>query len=159
MTQLNSIASPDKFAWLAAFSAAPNKRSPEQLIPPGKLAENPFHLIWLSCGSRDDLLAIIQRTQRYLRQHQIPYIRNLDHHADDPTHWKHNLFHFATLVFNKSAATASLRFHASPAQAPEISCALQYPEHLQGIGCDGHSLFWSFTTNLVKSDLQGTVLK
>jgi enterochelin esterase-like enzyme len=154
-----AFASPDKFAWLAAFSAAPNTRSPEQLIPPGKLAENPFHLIWLSCGSRDDLLGISQRTQRYLRQQQIPHIWNLDHHAHDPTHWKHNLFHFARLVFNKTAATASLRFHASPAQAPEISSALQYPKHLQGIGCDGHSLFWSFTTTLVKSDLQGTVLK
>ena len=154
-----AFASPDKFAWLAAFSAAPNTRNTDQLIPAGKLSDNPFHLIWLSCGSRDDLLGISQRTQRYLRQQQIPHIWNLDSHAHDPTHWKHNLWHFARLVFNKPAATGSLSFHASPAQAVDISCEQTFPKHLQGICCDGHSIFWSFTTQLVKTDLQGKVLQ
>lgn len=154
-----AFANPDKFAWLAAFSAAPNTRSPDQLIPAGKLTDNPFHLIWLSCGSRDDLLGISQRTQRCLRQQQLPHIWNLDGHAHDPTHWKHNLWHFARLVFNKQATTASLGFHASPTLAPEITCEQKFPQHLQGICCDGHSMFWSFTTRLVKTDLQRKILK
>lgn len=154
-----ALAHPDRFAWLAAFSAAPNTRPPEQLIPSGKLSDHPFHLIWLSCGRRDELLGISQRTQRYMRQQQIPHIWNLDNHAHDPTHWKNNLWHFARLVFNTSAAAGSLSLYSSPTQAPEINCKQRYPKHLQGICCDGHSLYWSFTTSLVKTDLQGRVLK
>lgn len=40
----------------------------------------------------------------------------------------------------------------------EIVCDGQYPHHLQGIASDGASIFWSFTTVLVKTDLEGTVL-
>ncbi len=41
-----------------------------------------------------------------------------------------------------------------------VDCAGTYPHHLQGICTDGEStLFWSFTTQLVKTDRYGTVIK
>jgi len=41
----------------------------------------------------------------------------------------------------------------------EIACEGRYTHHLQGVAGDGQScLFWSFTTELVKTDLQGNVL-
>ncbi len=43
--------------------------------------------------------------------------------------------------------------------ADEIICEGQYPAHLQGIAGNGtDTLYWSFTTVLVKTDLQGQVL-
>lgn len=134
---------PEKFGWIAGFSAAPNTLPPERLIPSPEQARNQFHLIWLSCGSKDQLLGISQKTQRYLRDHQIPHLWNVDPHGHDPSHWKHNLHNFCRLVFNKV----------------DVTCEGNYPKHLQGVCADRDSLFWSFTTTLVKTDLQGKLLK
>ena len=41
----------------------------------------------------------------------------------------------------------------------EIVCEGQYPHHLQGIATNGiDEIYWSFTTVLVKTDLEGNVL-
>jgi hypothetical protein len=38
-------------------------------------------------------------------------------------------------------------------------CEGVYPHHLQGICVDGEAIYWSFTTTLVKTDLDGNLLK
>ncbi len=148
----------DKFAWIAGFSAAPNTSPPETLIPAPEQMRQRFSLIWLSCGSQDQLLGISQKTQRFLREHQIPHLWNLDDHGHDPSHWKHNLYHFCRLVFNQSAAADVLAVN-SAATSIDITCEGSYPKHLQGVCADQKSVFWSFTTRLVKTDLQGKVVK
>ena len=48
----------------------------------------------------------------------------------------------------------------SAADFQAVECAGTYPHHLQGICTDDdNALFWSFTTQLVKTDRLGTVLK
>jgi len=56
--------------------------------------------------------------------------------------------------------TATTQAGAPPADLPaEIICEGQYPQHLQGIAGNGvDTLYWSFTTVLVKTDLTGKVL-
>jgi len=45
-------------------------------------------------------------------------------------------------------------------QFGEVHCAGVYQHHLQGVCTDGNnSIFWSFTTQLVQTDLKGHVLK
>lgn len=39
-----------------------------------------------------------------------------------------------------------------------VVCDGTYPHHLQGIAADDQSIYWSFTTQLVKTDLGGKVL-
>ncbi len=39
------------------------------------------------------------------------------------------------------------------------TCEGSYPHHLQGVCTDDDSIYWSFTTTLVKTDLQGKLLK
>lgn len=41
----------------------------------------------------------------------------------------------------------------------KVLCEGTYQHHLQGICTDEKSIFWSFTTTLVKTDMEGTVLK
>jgi len=98
------FANPAVFGWIGGFSAAPNTRPPEQLISDPTTARTQYHLIWLSCGSKDQLLGISQKTQRFLQQQQIPHSWNVDGHGHDPTHWKHNLWHFCRQVFQHKAA-------------------------------------------------------
>jgi enterochelin esterase-like enzyme len=52
-------------------------------------------LLWLSCGNKDGLINISQRTQRYLKEQGIPHLWNVDSHGHDATHWRNNLYHFA----------------------------------------------------------------
>ena len=47
---------------------------------------------------------------------------------------------------------------AGAAETKEIRCEGEYPWHLQGVATDGTNIFWTFTTVLVKTDLQGKVL-
>lgn len=41
----------------------------------------------------------------------------------------------------------------------EAVCEGAYPHHLQGVCVDGQAIYWSFTTELVKTDLDGKLLK
>jgi hypothetical protein len=40
-----------------------------------------------------------------------------------------------------------------------VRCDGTYPHHLQGVCLDDEAIYWSFTTTLVKSDLDGKVLQ
>jgi hypothetical protein len=43
--------------------------------------------------------------------------------------------------------------------AERVACAGRYPQHLQGICLDDTAIYWCFTTRLVKTDLQGQIIK
>ncbi|MGV7801924.1 hypothetical protein PJN14_30575, partial [Mycobacterium kansasii] len=56
----------DRFAWIGAFSPAPNTKSPEQLVPNPEETSARLKLLWLSCGDEDNLKQISDRTHAYL---------------------------------------------------------------------------------------------
>jgi len=89
----------DKFAWVGAFSAAPNTRKPEQLIADPAEAKKQLKLLYLSCGNKDGLIGISQGVHAYLKENQIPHIWHVDSNAHDPTHWRNNLYFFAQRIF------------------------------------------------------------
>ena len=89
----------DTFAWIGGFSSAPNTKTPEELIPDPAAAKTQLKLLWLSCGNKDGLIRISQRMQRYLKEHEIPHIWNVDSYGHDPTHWRNNLYHFTQQLF------------------------------------------------------------
>jgi GH35 family endo-1,4-beta-xylanase/enterochelin esterase-like enzyme len=93
----------DTFAWVGGFSSAPNTKAPEELIPDPAEAKEQLKLLWLSCGNKDGLINISQRTQRYLKEQGVPHIWNVDSHGHDPAHWRNNLYHFAQLLFQESS--------------------------------------------------------
>ena len=41
----------------------------------------------------------------------------------------------------------------------EATCEGAYPKHLQGVCVDDQAIYWSFTTELVKTDLDGKLIK
>lgn len=109
----------DTFAWVGGFSSAPNTRRPEELVPDAAKAKEQLKLLWLSCGNKDGLINISQRTQRYLKEKGVPHLWNVDAHGHDATHWRNNLYYFAQLLFNDDAAQGALGQKPDPAgQAP-----------------------------------------
>lgn len=89
----------DTFAWIGAFSAAPNTKPPEQLVPDPAAANAQLKLLYISCGNKDGLINFSQRTHRHLVEHGVPHIWNVDDHGHDGNTWGSNLYHFAQRIF------------------------------------------------------------
>lgn len=89
----------NQFAWVGAFSPAPNTLEPEQLLPNPKEALKQLRLLWISCGDADDLLYVSERTESYLTEHQVPHIWFKESGNHDWNVWKNGLYQFAQRIF------------------------------------------------------------
>lgn len=89
----------DRFAWIGGFSSAPNTNQPEQLVPDPSRAAELVKLLWISCGDKDGLFFISQRTHTYLRDNKVPHVWHVDSGAHDFTVWSNDLYHFAQRIF------------------------------------------------------------
>lgn len=88
----------DQFAWIGAFSAAPNTKEPQQLLPvPAKAKE--LKLLWISCGDQDRLMPFSKRTSDYLTENKIPHIFYVEPGGHDFKVWKNDLYLFSQLLF------------------------------------------------------------
>ena len=89
----------DRFAWLGAFSSAPNTKPPADLVPDPAAVTRQLRLFYLSCGNKDGLFPISQRLHMSLKERNVPHVWNVDGHAHDATHWRNNLYHFVQRIF------------------------------------------------------------
>jgi enterochelin esterase-like enzyme len=90
----------DTFAWVGAFSAAPNTLAPELLAPEPDSLIKKLSLLWISCGNVDDLLFISENTHNYMLANNVPHVWHLDQGGHDFTIWKNGLYHFSQLIFH-----------------------------------------------------------
>ncbi len=95
----------DAFDWIGAFSAAPNTKLPEVLLPNPTEAKTQIKLLWLSCGNKDGLINYSQRTHAYLKEHEVSHIWTVNSHGHDPQEWSGDLYFFLQKLFKPSAAS------------------------------------------------------
>ena len=89
----------DMFAWIGAFSPAPNTRPPAQLVPDPTAATQKLELLWLSCGNQDGLIDVSQGVHAYLKKNQVPHVWHVDGNAHDTPEWRANLYLFSSRLF------------------------------------------------------------
>ena len=89
----------DSFAWIGAFSPAPNTRRDAELLPDPEGARARIKLLYLSCGQKDGLMNVSRGVLALLDRHRIPRLWNVDEFGHDPDHWGSNLYHFAQRIF------------------------------------------------------------
>lgn len=89
----------DTFAWIGAFSPAPNTKPVAELIPDAAIAQRDLRLLWLSCGKQDGLMRISHDFHTMLQKEDIEHVWNVDAYGHDPTHWANNLYHFLQRLF------------------------------------------------------------
>jgi len=89
----------DTFAWIGGFSSAPNTNPPETLVPDPAKAAKLLKLLWISCGDRDGLFYISQRTHAYLKENNVPHLWHVDAGVHDFAVWRNDLYHFAQRIF------------------------------------------------------------
>ncbi|MEK6258142.1 MAG: alpha/beta hydrolase-fold protein [Planctomycetota bacterium] len=88
----------DTFAWVGAFSSAPNTRKPGELVPDSEAAKK-LNLLWLSCGSKDGLFRISQGFHTLLKEKEVPHVWHVSNRGHDGPEWKQALYHFVQKVF------------------------------------------------------------
>jgi enterochelin esterase-like enzyme len=89
----------DKFAWIGAFSAAPNTKTPEQLVPDPDKARKELKLLWISCGDSDRLITFSKRTHEYLEKNNVQHIYYIEPGVHEFKVWKNGLYMFSQLIF------------------------------------------------------------
>lgn len=89
----------DLFPWIGGFSSAPNTKMPEALVPDPAQAAAQLKLLWISCGDKDGLIAISQRTHAYLKEKNVPHVWHLDSGGHDFAVWSNDLYLFAQRIF------------------------------------------------------------
>jgi enterochelin esterase-like enzyme len=94
---------PETFAYVGAFSSAPNTRefggmSSEKLLPNPESAKQ-LKLLWLAGGNRDGLLRVSQGVHKMLQENGVPHVYNVDSHAHDNIEWANNLYLFSQHLF------------------------------------------------------------
>lgn len=89
----------DTFAWIGGFSSAPNTKPPADLVADPEAAKKQLKLLWVACGSKDNLLRISQGVHAYLKEKGVPHVWHVDGHAHDATEWRNNLYNFAQKLF------------------------------------------------------------
>jgi enterochelin esterase-like enzyme len=89
----------DKFAWVGGFSSAPNTKSPEELLSDPDAAKEKLKLLWLSCGDKDGLINISNRTSDFLKENGVPHIYEVYDGNHDFGVWKASLYRFSQLLF------------------------------------------------------------
>ncbi|KQT22536.1 enterochelin esterase [Chryseobacterium sp. Leaf405] len=88
----------DKFAWVGAFSSAPNTKEPQQLLPNPQKAKE-LKLLFISCGDQDGLMSFSKRTSDYLTANKIPHIFYIEPGGHDFKVWKNDLYIFSQMIF------------------------------------------------------------
>ena len=89
----------DTFAWIGSFSAAPNTKIPEELVPDPAETKKKLKLLWISCGDDDGLLIFSKRTHDYLKANGVPHIFYIEPGVHDFKVWKNGLYMFSKLLF------------------------------------------------------------
>jgi len=56
-------------------------------------------LLYLSWGSKDGLFAISHAFHRYLKEHGIVHVWNVEEYRHDRESWADNQYHFSRLIF------------------------------------------------------------
>ncbi len=109
----------DKFAWIGAFSAAPNTKKPEELVPDPEKARKMLKLLWISCGDSDRLISFSKRTHDYLVAHDVPHIYYIEPGVHEFKVWKNGLYMFSQLIFKPVDTSTFYKYVYKPVSSKD----------------------------------------
>jgi enterochelin esterase-like enzyme len=92
----------DQFAWVGAFSAAPNTKIGAELLAKPEEAKKKLKLLWISCGDKDWLIENSTRTHDYLAKNNVPDIYYIEPGVHDFKVWKNGLYMFSQFLFKEA---------------------------------------------------------
>jgi enterochelin esterase-like enzyme len=124
------LANLDRFAWVGAFSPAPNTKKPEELVPNPELAKQKLKLLWISCGDNDPLILFSRRTHEYLVEMQVPHIYYIEPGVHDFQVWKNGLYMFSQFLFKPVDISTFSKYTVLGTPAATNVRSAKYPQIL-----------------------------
>jgi enterochelin esterase-like enzyme len=92
----------ETFAWVGAFSAAPNTKGVAEIVPDPVAAIRKLRWLYVSCGDKDGLFHVSERVHAGLEERKVPHtfhvIANGGH---DFQVWRADLHRFAKRLFRE----------------------------------------------------------
>lgn len=89
----------EAFAWVGAFSAAPNTKPAAELVPKPEATAQKLKLLFISCGDKDGLIGISQGVHRYLKERDVPHVWHVEPGGHTREVWRNDLYLFAQRLF------------------------------------------------------------
>lgn len=120
----------DKFAWVGGFSSAPNRKTPQELVPAPEETKKKLKLLWISCGDADGLITFSKRTHDYLYQNDVPHIYYLEAGGHDFKVWKNGLYMFSQFLFKPVDPTSFTKYSVLGTPAATNVRNAKYPQIL-----------------------------
>lgn len=127
----------DTFAWVGAFSPAPNTKAAASLIPDLSEDTAKISALWISCGSDDDLLFVSQNTHNFMAQNNIDHYYLIEEgKGHEWPVWKSGLYHFAQRIFGRVPETDTTDTGILQSQS-DIGIKISYNPLYQNITLSG----------------------
>jgi enterochelin esterase-like enzyme len=120
----------EQFAWVGAFSSAPNTKSPKALVPDPKKAKDLLKLLFISCGASDNLIVFSKRTHDYLTKNNVPHIYYIEPGVHDFKVWKDGLYMFSQMLFKPVDTSSFSKYPVAGAPAATNIGSNSYPQIL-----------------------------
>lgn len=130
----------DKFAWIGAFSPAPNTKAPRELIPDPEIVTDKLNLLWISYGDADQLIPFGRRVHDYLVAHNVPHIFYIEPGKHDFKVWKNDLYLFAQFLFKPVNKSTYSRYSIIGIPAATNVRGAKYPGALPDHRVDAHNV-------------------
>jgi enterochelin esterase-like enzyme len=94
------LANLDTFAWVGAFSSAPNTGSVDNLVPDPAATTKKLKLLWIGCGDNDTVVRNIPFDfHKGLEAKKVPHVWHVGPGGHDFKIWKDNMYFFAQKIF------------------------------------------------------------
>ncbi len=139
----------DEFAWIGSFSAAPNTKEPQSLLPNPEEARKKLKLLWISCGDDDGLIIFSKRTHDYLLANDVAHVFYIMPGVHDFNVWKNSLYMFARLIFKPVDVSTFTKYSILGIPASSNVRRAKYPQILP----DGRAIFRVKAPNAQKVQL------
>ncbi len=89
----------ETFAWIGAFSSAPNTKSASELVADPERVARELKLLWISCGDADGLMNISRDLHTFLKEKGVPHIWHVDAGGHTWPVWKNDLYLLSQRLF------------------------------------------------------------
>ncbi len=96
---------PERFAWVGGFSSAIFPVAGQDLLTLDAKVEN-LRLLWVACGTEDDLLSLNRIFEGHMKQEGLPVTAVETPGRHEWPVWRDNLRHFVPLLFTDRQAAA-----------------------------------------------------
>ncbi|AUX27140.1 uncharacterized protein SOCEGT47_077200 [Sorangium cellulosum] len=97
----------DVFHYIGPYSAAPNTQQPSQTIKDVAAVKNNVKLIFISCGSADNLIGNSKNYHDFLDQNNIDHIYQIEaNEGHTKTVWNRSFYNFAQRIFLDEGTTS-----------------------------------------------------